>query len=90
MAAPGAELSAGVPLGHYRTLGAGVRLTCRDCQLHRDLALEAVIARLEARGTGGAATGIRQLAGLVTRPCERCGGRCFVSAPAFPSGAAKL
>jgi hypothetical protein len=75
----------GVPLGHYRQHGAGVRLTCRDCQLHADLPLEAVIARLEARGVGGAQTGIRAVARLVRRPCARCGGWRFVSAPAFPS-----
>jgi len=76
--------SPGVPLAHYRQHRAGVRLTCRDCQLHRDLPLEAVIARLEARGLGGAHTGIRSLSGLVRRPCGRCGGTRFVTAPAWP------
>jgi len=75
----------GVPLAHYREHGAGVRLTCRDCQLNRDLPLEAVIARLEARGVGDAHTCIRSLAGLVRAPCRRCGGNRFVTAPAFPA-----
>ena len=76
---------AGVPLGHYREHRAQVRLTCRGCMLHRDLPLEAVIARLEARGVGGEGTGIVALAGLVRAPCGRCGGRRFVTGPAFPS-----
>ena len=75
--------SPGVPLAQYRGGLADVRITCRDCQLHRDLPLEAVIARLEARGVGGAQTGIRALAGLVRTPCARCGGTRFVTAPAF-------
>ncbi|MFI4973734.1 MAG: hypothetical protein ACHP84_04245 [Caulobacterales bacterium] len=50
---------AGVPLAHYRQHRAGVRLTCRDCMKHRDWPLEAVIARLEARGVGGANRGVR-------------------------------
>ena len=75
-----------VPLGAYRALGAGVRLTCRDCKLHRDLDLEAVIQRLAARGVGGEHTGIVALAGLVRRPCARCGGRRWVTGPAFAPG----
>jgi hypothetical protein len=47
----------GVPLAHYRQHSAGVRFTCRDCQHHADLPLEAVIARLEARKLGGELTG---------------------------------
>jgi hypothetical protein len=82
MAAPD---PAGVALGHYRQHGASVRLTCRDCMLCLDLPLEAVIARLEARGVGGEATGIVALAGLVRAPCGRCGGRRFVTGPAWPS-----
>ena len=73
----------GVRLAHYRDHGAGVRLTCRDCQLHRDLPLEAVIARLEARGSGGGHTGIVELAGLVRAPCQRCGSLA-VTAPCWP------
>lgn len=75
----------GVPLGQYRALGAGVRLSCRDCQLHADLPLEAVIARLEARGVGGAHTGVIELAGLVRVPA-RCGGWRFVTRPHFRAG----
>jgi hypothetical protein len=75
----------GVPLAHYRQHRAGVRLTCHNCQLHRDLPLEAVIERLKARGVGGERTGIVELSGLVRAPCPRCGGRRFVTAPAFPS-----
>jgi len=72
----------GVPLGHYRGQ-AGVRFTCLGCMRHRDLDLETVIAGLEARGVGGARTGIRAVAGLVRKPCERCGGVRFATAPAF-------
>ena len=79
------DLNPGVPLAHYRQHRASVRVTCRDCQLHRDLPLEAVIERLVARGVGDENTGIRSLAGLVRRPCGRCGGKRFVVTPAFPS-----
>lgn len=77
------ETAPGVPLSHYRQHGAGVRLTCRDCKAHRDLPLEAVIGRLEARGVGGERTGIVALAQLVRGPCPRCGGSRFVTAPAW-------
>lgn len=73
----------GVALGFYRDQGARVRVTCRDCQFHRDLPVDGVIGRLEARGTGGASTGIVALARLVRSPCRRCGGRRFVTAPAW-------
>jgi len=79
----------GVALAHFRKNGAGVRLTCRDCMLHRDLALEAVITRLASRGVGGEATGIIELAAFVRAPCTRCGGRRFVTAPAWPSSASR-
>jgi hypothetical protein len=77
------DIGPGVPLAHYRRHGAGVRLTCRDCLKHRDLPLEAVIARLEARGVGGERTGIREAAKHVRQPCPRCGGRRFETAPAW-------
>lgn len=74
----------GVPLGHYlEHAGCGVRVACLDCQLGQTFGVAAVIARLEARGVGGAATGIRALAGLVVDPCPRCGGRRFETRPAF-------
>ena len=47
--------SRGVPLAHYRDHGCGVRLTCRDCMVFRDLPLQPVLARLAARGRGGRA-----------------------------------
>jgi len=75
----------GVPLAHYRDHGAGVWLTCPDCVNHRELPLEAVIRRLIARGVGSAATGIKEVAGYVNRPCPRCGGRRFDSSSAFPA-----
>jgi hypothetical protein len=81
------DTSPGVPLADYRPLGAAVRLTCRDCKQHRDLDLEAVIERLEVRGVGDERTGIRALAGLVRRPCARCGGWRFVTTPAFAPSA---
>ncbi|MFI4973248.1 MAG: hypothetical protein ACHP84_01770 [Caulobacterales bacterium] len=77
----------GVPLSHYRQHGAGVRLTCRDCMQHLDLPLEAVIARLEARGVGGGQTGVREVARYVAGPCGRCGGNRWETAPAFVSAA---
>jgi len=40
-----------------------------------------------ANSVGGAHTGVIELAGLVRRSCSRCGGRRFVTAPAFPSRA---
>ncbi len=83
----GAPDPAGVPLAHYRQHRAGVRLTCRDCKLHRDLPLEAVIERLVARGVGGEATGIVELVQHVRQPCPRCGGWRFVTAPAWPAQA---
>jgi hypothetical protein len=73
----------GVPLVHYRQHGAGVRLTCAGCMFHRDLPLEPIIARLEARGVGGAGTGMVELAHLLRQTCPRCGGRQFTTAPAF-------
>ena len=75
--------SPGVPLAHYLANGDSLRLTCRDCMLFRDLPLEPVIARLEARSVGGGHTGVIEVAGLVRAPCPRCGGRRFNSAPAF-------
>ncbi len=73
----------GVPLAHYRQHGAGVELTCRGCQRRRIFSLEAVIRRLEARGVGGARTGIRFVARLVREACPGCGGSHFESRPAF-------
>jgi len=77
----------GVPLSHYRQHGADVRLTCLACKAHRDLPLERVIARLEARGLGDASTGIKAVAGVVEQACPACGGRRFDTSPAFPSRA---
>lgn len=80
----------GVPLADYRQHRAGVRLTCLDCMKHRDLPLDAVIARLEARGVGGEQTGIREVARFARSPCQRCGGMRFETTPAFPPGPATL
>jgi hypothetical protein len=74
----------GVPLAHYRRHGAGVLLTCLECLDLRTFELEGVIARLEARGVGGAATGVRALAALVTHRCPRCGASRFDCRPDFP------
>lgn len=73
-----------VPLGHYRQFGRfrGVRVTCIGCMRSRDVALEVVIARLEARGVGGANTGIKDVAKFVREPCEQCGGVRFDTSPA--------
>ena len=73
----------GVALGAYRQLGAGVRVSCRDCQFHRDLPLNAVLARLEARGVAAERVGMVELAGLIRAPCRRCGSMRFTTAPAF-------
>jgi hypothetical protein len=75
----------GVPLAHYRQHGAGVRLFCLDCLGHRDLPLEPVIARLKARGLGDSTTGIKAVAGFVSRPCPQCGGVRFETSPWFPT-----
>jgi hypothetical protein len=74
----------GVPLAHYRQHKAGVRLTCLGCMHRRELPLEAVIERLKARGLGDETTGIMAVADFVRRPCPRCGGERFETAPAFP------
>jgi hypothetical protein len=73
----------GVALSHLRLHDAGVRLYCRGCALTRDLDLERVIVRLEARSVGGDATGIREGARFVREPCPRCGGQVFETVPAF-------
>lgn len=80
--------SPGVPLAHYRQHGANVLLTCIDCIDRRELSLEAVIARLEARGFGDETTGVKAVAGFVTEPCRRCGGGRFETRPHFPQRAA--
>ena len=75
--------SPGVPLAHYRQHGARVLLTCLECIDHRELNLEAVIGRLEARGLGDETTGVKAVAGFVEAPCRRCGGHRFESRPSF-------
>ena len=80
----GSKTVPGVPLAHYRQHGAGVRLFCLDCLANRDLALEPVIQRLKARGIGDEKTGIKAVAGFVSRPCPKCGGARFETSPAFP------
>jgi hypothetical protein len=74
----------GVPLEHYRSLNWDVILICLDCQGRQIVELEAVISRLEARGTGGAHTGVRELARHVCQPCAGCGGRRFETRPYRP------
>lgn len=76
----------GVSLFHYRQHQARVGLICRDCHLHRSLDLEAVIARLIARGVGDAETGVRAIAKFVNARCPRCGGKRFETRPEFPPG----
>lgn len=78
----------GVPLSHYREhAGCGVRFCCNACARSFDVPLERVISRLERQGLGGPSTGIRAVAGLATRSCDRCGGRSWETRPAFASGA---
>lgn len=79
------DLDPGVPLGHYRQHKANVLLICNGCALSRSLPLDAVVARLQARGVGGDETGIRAVARLTNRPCPRCGKTDFQSRPHFPS-----
>ena len=74
----------GVPLAMYRKNRANVLLTCLDCFWRQTIEREVVIARLEARGVGGAHTGIKAVAQFVRRPCPRCGGQRFDTCPAFP------
>ena len=77
----------GVPLDHYRQhAGCGVRFCCQACAWSADVALEAVIARLERRRLGDARTGIRAVARLSHRPCPRCGAQAWDTRPAFPGG----
>lgn len=76
----------GVPLGDYRGIAIGVRITCLGCMRHQDVDLETTIARLEARGVGGERTGVRAVAKFVNQPCLRCGGTRFETTPAFPAG----
>lgn len=79
----GDDHSPGAPLAHFREHGADVRLYCVGCALTRDLPLEAVIARLRARGVGDESTGIRRVQAFVRSPCPRCGGRLFETTPAY-------
>lgn len=78
---------AGVPLGAYRRNfdGFGVRFICTACQASHDVPIERVLARLQARGLGGEATGIRDVARRAARPCRRCGAMRWETRPAFPS-----
>jgi hypothetical protein len=78
------NIAPGVPLAHYRQHDAGVRLICLACMGHRDLSLEPVIERLKARGFGDERTGIKAVAGFVSRPCPKCGGTRFETSPVFP------
>jgi hypothetical protein len=76
----------GVPLGQYREVDFDVLLSCLDCLKSTILKREAVIKQLEARGTGGAHTGILELARMVQQPCGRCGGSRFDTRPYRNSG----
>lgn len=50
------------------TQAGAPNMTCRDCQLHRNLPLEPIVARLEARGIGGALLPSAHLPDLYWRP----------------------
>jgi hypothetical protein len=77
----------GVPLQHYREHpGSGVLFMCRGCQFSFSVPLERVIARLEARGLGGAQTGVVEVARYAGQRCRRCGVLHWESRPAFRMG----
>lgn len=83
--APRKPAAQGVPLGRWRAhADVGVLVICRRCQDRRVLDLEAVIARLAARGLDGEAIGIRALAGHVRGACARCGARAWETRPHYP------
>lgn len=75
----------GVSLSHYLAEhpGVGVRFTCESCQDSHDVPMPDVIARLKERGIGGEHTGIRAVARLADRPCQRCGAMRYETRPAF-------
>lgn len=63
-------------LASYRGVAEGVELWCAGCCTTRVFPLEAVIERLGN-------VGVREVAGLTTKPCPQCGGTRFESRPAF-------
>lgn len=81
----------GVPLSHYleHEPGQAVRFECRDCQLAFEVPVAEVVGRLKALGVGGEATGVREVARHVRRPCARCGGLRFETRPALHPAAAR-
>lgn len=76
----------GVPLAHYldEHPDAGVQLNCEVCAHFETLTMDLVVRRLEARGIRARSFGIRQVAGLVDKPCS-CGARAWTSRPAWPA-----
>lgn len=80
----------GVPLADLRrlsSLGAevGVLVICGRCQDRRLYALEAVIARLAARGLPAETIGIRRVTDHVRGACPACGAAgAFETRPHYP------
>lgn len=75
----------GAPLAHYLRDGEimGVRFECLACMDSFDVPTDLVVARLKARGLGDESTGIRAVAWLSDRPCERCGAVRWETRPAY-------
>ena len=77
----------GVPLEHYRQHNAAVLLICEagDCSYVREIPLEDVIGRLNARGLKGDQVGIREVAKYTVGNCPDCHRRSWATRPAFPN-----
>lgn len=61
--------------------GAKVQLRCAACSWRRTYEPERLIERLEAKGVGGAGTGIMLVARHVTWPCPGCGRKRWETGP---------
>lgn len=78
----------GVPLGDYLAQDPRIRVSlwcsALPCTYHEKHDLEAVIARLDARGLNGRRVGIRKLAELMDKPCPACGKWSWEARPDYP------
>ena len=63
---------------------------CNRCARVEKYPIPAVIERLDRRGLNGRAVGIRQLAGMMRRPCPSCGAMDYDSRPDRPAEAMGL
>lgn len=74
-----------LPLRYFLTADrcVGVRFHCWECGGAWDVTLQVAIADLQGRGLGGPETPLHDVAGFARKPCPKCGGRNFVSRPAW-------